>query len=75
MGDVLKPSASLLIKIGSAVIHAEEFLSPTGHPFDKNVFDGLLRDPEVAEWIKAMDELALLPKKRSANERRKTKQE
>lgn len=71
MDNVLKPSVTLLIKIGSAVIHAEEYLSPHGHPFDKNAFDSLLRDPEVVKWIKGMDELALLPIKRSENERRK----
>ena len=31
MDDVLKPSARLLIKLGSALIHAEEFLSPHGN--------------------------------------------
>lgn len=71
MKDVLKPDAGLLIKLGSALIHAEEFLSPHGHPFDKNTFDTLMRDPEIIEWIKEMDKLALLPKKRSEYERRK----
>lgn len=67
--DVLKPSPGLLIKLGSALIHAEEFLSPHGHHLDKNTFDSLMKDPEVVAWVKEMDELALLPKKRSAYER------
>jgi hypothetical protein len=71
MSDCLKPEAGLLIKLGSALIHAEEFLSPHGHPFDKDTFDTLMRQPDVQAWIKEMNDLALLPKKRSAHERRK----
>lgn len=71
MSDCLKPEAGLLIKLGSALIHADEFLSPHGHPFDKNTFDTLMKDAEVVGWIKEMDSLALLPKKRSEHERRK----
>lgn len=63
--DVLKPSAQLLMKIGSALVHAEEFLSPHGHPLDKNTFDRLMRDSDLQEWIKEMTDLALLPVKRN----------
>lgn len=61
----LQPSPQLLIKIGSALVHAEEFLSPHGHMFDKNAFDSLMKDPDVREWIEAMTKDALLPVKRN----------
>lgn len=52
--DPLKPELSLLIKIGSAVVHAKELCSPKGHPFDKAALDSILSDPEVIKWIKDM---------------------
>jgi hypothetical protein len=60
--DPLKPSLSLLVKLGSAVVHIEEFLSPQGHEFDKHALDTLLHDPEVKTWLKQMG--AFLPVKR-----------
>jgi hypothetical protein len=62
--DVLSPSPQLLIKLGSALVHADEFLSPSGHPLDKNTFDSLMKDSDVKEWIEGMTKLALLPVKR-----------
>jgi hypothetical protein len=62
--DVLSPSPQLLIKLGSALVHADEFLSPSGHPVDRNAFDTVMKDSEVKEWIKGMAKLALLPVKR-----------
>lgn len=64
MSDPLKPSATLLIKLGSLVVHADEFHSSDGHKFDKVAFDQLLKDPEVVAWMQAMDKMAFLPKKR-----------
>lgn len=64
MQDPLKPTATLLIKLGSLAVHAEEFLSPNGHPFDRTSVYMLLNDPEVAEWLQQMDKMAFLPKKR-----------
>ena len=64
MSDPLKPSPSVLVKLGSLAIHAEEMMSPSGHRFDKIALEGLLRDPEVREWLAEMDKLAFLPKKR-----------
>lgn len=55
---------SLLVKLGSIAVHAEEMMSPKGHEFDKAALDTLLEDPEVKEWLEAMDRLAFLPKKR-----------
>jgi hypothetical protein len=64
MADPLKPSISLLCKLGSLIIHTDEFLSPSGHPIDKCSIDNLMRDPEVKEWLKQMADNALIVLKR-----------
>jgi hypothetical protein len=61
----MNPSVSLLCKLGSIAVHVEELLSADGHEFDRIELDALLRDPEVLEWMKAMDAAAMLPKKRN----------
>ena len=53
---------ALLSKLGSIVVHADEFLSPGGHAFDKEALLQLIRDPEVQEWLKEMG--PLVPVKR-----------
>lgn len=53
-----------LIKLGSIAVHADEMLSTDGHEFDRVALGQLLRDPEVLEWLKAMDKAAMIPKKR-----------
>lgn len=60
----LEPGVGLLVKLGSIVVHVEEMLSPKGHAFDKIALEGLLKDPEVAAWIREMDRMAFLPVKR-----------
>lgn len=60
----LKPSTTLLVKLGSIIVHSEELISPTGHAFDKVALEQLMGDPEVKEWISEMDKMAFLPKKR-----------
>ena len=62
---MMNPSVSLLCKLGSIAVHVEELLSADGHEFDRIELDALLRDPEVREWMKAMDAAAMLPKKRN----------
>lgn len=62
--DVLKPTASVLIKLGSIARHVEEALAPDGHPLDLAAVKGLLADPEVKAWMTDADALALLPVKR-----------
>jgi len=57
----LKPSMSLLSKLGSILVHIEELTSSDGHPFDAEATRSLLSDPEVVEWMKAMRKKALLP--------------
>lgn len=65
MSDPLKGvSATLLMKLGSIMVHAEEALGPGGHAHDLAALRALLSDPEVVAWREAMDALALLPVKR-----------
>lgn len=60
----LKPKITVLIKLGSIAVHVEEMLSSKGHEFDRHALDTVLNDPEVKEWLNAMDNLAFLPLKR-----------
>lgn len=62
--DCLSPSAGLLCKLGSVAVHANEFLSPDGHEFDKAALLQLLRDHEVVAWLAEMDAMEFLPKMR-----------
>jgi len=62
MNDPLKPSLSLLCKLGSIVVHAEEFLSPKGHEFDRAVLAALFADQEIVDWLRSMK--VYLPVKR-----------
>lgn len=64
MIDPLKPSATLLIKLGSMIVHYDEMLSSNGDEFDKLALDSLTNDPEVQEWLFAMNTMAFLPVKR-----------
>lgn len=63
--DPMKPSVTLLIKIGSAMIHAEEMVETKfkNLDFDLPGFQTITNDPEVIEWVKAMG--PMLPRKRS----------
>jgi hypothetical protein len=58
------PSVALLSKIGSALIHAQEFISEDRHEFDMAAFNQLMNDPEVRAWITAIG--PLLPVKRKS---------
>lgn len=62
--DALKPDASLLSKLGSLIIHYEEWTSKSGHQLDKVAIDTITSDPEVKQWVKQMNNLSLLPLKR-----------
>jgi hypothetical protein len=58
----LRPSLSLLCKLGSIIVHVEEALSGKGHAVDYEAIKPLLRDAEVQQWIRDMG--VYLPKKR-----------
>lgn len=62
--NTLTPSPSLLCKLASIAVHADEMLSPAGHDFDKVALQSAINDKEVKEWIKAMTAMAMAPVKR-----------
>ena len=62
MKAALTLSPALASKIASAVIHAEEMISPSSHFFDRRALESVINDPEVRTWIKALGPLA--PQKR-----------
>lgn len=64
MTSPMKPAPGLLCKLGSIAVHAEELLSADGHQLDREAIQGLLGDAEVRAWLKEMDRLALVPRKR-----------
>jgi hypothetical protein len=49
------------VKLGSIARHVEELVGPAPHVVDKHAIEALLGDPEVVEWMKAADNMALLP--------------
>lgn len=63
MSDPLKPDRALLCKLGSILIHVEEY--ETGLELDMNIVRVLLKDDQVQGWLFDMNALALLPVKRS----------
>jgi hypothetical protein len=62
--DMLNPTPQLLIKVGSLVVHYQEWTSGSGHPHDKIAIDTLEQDPEVIDWFAQMTKAAFLPVKR-----------
>lgn len=66
MPDALEPSDGLLVKLGSALVHADEAMSKNGVALDEQTFRALLADPEIQMWIGAMNGMGLLPVKRDA---------
>lgn len=64
MAETMTPSPALLCKLGSIAVHAEDFYSPDGHHFDLGALKALLNDREVKDWLREMDAMAMLPKKR-----------
>jgi len=61
---MLNPPVSLLCKLASIAVHADEYLSSDGHQLDHVALVGALADPEVVGWIAEMTNAALAPKKR-----------
>jgi len=55
---------SLLCKLASIAVHADEMLSPNGHDLDRNALHSALSDGEVRDWIAAMTAKGLAPVKR-----------
>lgn len=71
MSNPLSPSATVLIKLGSALVHAEEAFVQIDKndrhalAFDRAAFDTVAQDSEVVAWLSEMDAMAFLPEKRS----------
>lgn len=63
--DELKPSPQLLVKLGSLIVHYEEWTSKNGHALDKAAIDSIMSEEEVMQWFKQMNDNAFLPKKRN----------
>ena len=63
--ELYEVSLSLLAKLSAVVVHLEEWLSDDSHPNDKIALETALYDPEVQEWVRIMETLALAPLKRS----------
>jgi hypothetical protein len=61
---MLSPAPALLIKLGSIIVHFDEFHSEGGHPVDLHTAKQLLADPDVKDWIHRMTVSAMLPLKR-----------
>lgn len=64
MGDLLMPSPSLLCKLASIAVHADELASPDGHTFDRVALSSAITDPEVVAWIDGMTKAGMAPVKR-----------
>ena len=62
MPDPLKPPLSLLCKLASIAVHADEMMSPKGHAFDAEALKSVVLDPEVRTWLMEMG--AFVPVKR-----------
>ena len=52
--DPLKPALSLLCKLASIAVHADEMTSKSGHHYDRLAFRTAFEDKEVQDWLKAM---------------------
>lgn len=65
MNDPFHPKLSLLVKLGSIAVHADEMLSPGAHEYDAEAIKPLLRDPDLKEWIEQMTKKGFMPIQRS----------
>ncbi len=61
---LLSPPATTLIKLGSLIIHYQEWTSQSGDIHDKIAIDVLETDPEITAWLSGMTKAAFLPLKR-----------
>ena len=54
----------LASKLASVVVHADEFLSPDCHDFDKTALEKAVRDPEVQAWVRSLGPLAPMKRRK-----------
>ena len=62
-GDQVELPITLLIKLGSLVVHAQEATGTGASPLDVAALMQLASNPEVTAWLETIDP-ALLPVKR-----------
>lgn len=55
---------TLQAKLGSLLVHVDEYLSPGGHQVDREAICDLIRSDEVAAWLEDLETLGVLPQKR-----------
>lgn len=58
------PEPVVAIALASVAVHAQEAVGPGGHPLDIAAIEGALSTPGVAEYLKELDGLGLLPVRR-----------
>lgn len=58
------PPVSLLCKLASIAVHADEWTSTGAHTVDREAIRSLLADPDVKVWLEKMTAAALAPRKR-----------
>ena len=70
MSNPMQPSISLLCKLASITVHADELLSPLGHEVDKVALTQSMIDGEVKEWLEGMTKMGMAPVKRTFDDLR-----
>lgn len=63
--DALKPELTTLVKLGSLIVHYQEWTSPYGHPSDESAIRNLENDPQVIAWLEQMQKMTFIPLKRT----------
>ena len=63
MSTPMKPNQGLLMKLGSIIVHLEEYIETDIHT-DLKATQSLISDAEVVTWLKEMTAKGLLPVKR-----------
>ena len=63
---IMNPHPALLVKLGSIIVHFDEFNSKGGHEYDLHTAHQLMADPDVKEWLDGMNAAAMLPVKRKS---------
>jgi hypothetical protein len=55
---------SVVVKLGSILVHIDEGLTAEGHPFDFETIRSLLADRDIQALLKFLDRDGLLPLRR-----------
>ena len=62
--DTFAPPIALLVKLGSVIVHVDEYTGGKGHPHDLEAIKSLLGDRDVQAWLASMDAKGFLPIRR-----------